>query len=82
MPVILRMINTDFWTITKTELKSIVVAINGSRQKACTKHDKKLILRKIVQCTKTGSYAKGTPLPLRLSLKLTPFCFPDDNLGV
>jgi len=67
MPVLLRMINTDLRTITKTELEAIVAAINGSSQKAWTKHDKKLILRKLVQYAKTGSCAKGTPLPLEVS---------------
>jgi integrase len=61
------MINTDIKTITKSEVEAIVADINNSKQKAWTKHDKKLILRKLVQYAKKGSCAKGTPLPKEVS---------------
>ncbi|MCL2173610.1 MAG: site-specific integrase [Candidatus Bathyarchaeota archaeon] len=67
MPVLLRMINTDLKTMTKQDVEAIVAAINTSKQKAWTKRDKKLVLRKLIQYAKVGSCAKGTPLPPEIS---------------
>ncbi|MCL2477619.1 tyrosine-type recombinase/integrase [Candidatus Bathycorpusculum sp.] len=64
---LLRMINVDLKTITKTEVEAVVAVINGCRQKEWTKHDKKLTLRKIVQYAKQGSCTKGTPIPPEVS---------------
>ncbi|MDR1993097.1 MAG: tyrosine-type recombinase/integrase [Nitrososphaerota archaeon] len=61
------MIQTDLKTITKQDLETIVSTINASKQKEWTKHDKKLLLRKLVQYAKQGSCAKGTPLPPEVS---------------
>jgi len=63
MPVLLRAINTDLKTMTKQDVEAIVADINCSKQKAWTKRDKKLVLRKLIQYAKTNSCAKGTPLP-------------------
>ena len=63
LPPLLRIIDTDIKTITKQDLEHIIATINSSHQKEWTKHDKKLILRKLVQYAKAGSCAKGTPLP-------------------
>jgi len=76
LPPLLRMINTDIKTITKSQVETIIADINNSKQKAWTKHDKKLILRKLVQYAKKGSCAKGTSLPkevnwISLTLKET-----------
>ncbi|MCL2359857.1 MAG: site-specific integrase [Candidatus Bathyarchaeota archaeon] len=67
LPPLLRMTNIDLKTITKSEVETIVAEINNSKQKAWTKHDKKLILRKLIQYAKKGSCAKGTPLPKEVS---------------
>jgi site-specific recombinase XerD len=67
LPVLLRIIEVDLKTITKTEVETVVAAINNSKQKAWTKHDKKLLLRKLVQYAKMGSCAKSTPLPPEVS---------------
>ncbi|MDR1993660.1 MAG: site-specific integrase [Nitrososphaerota archaeon] len=63
MPVLLRMINVDLKTMTKQDVETAIAAINTNKQKAWTKRDKKLVLRKLIQYAKTGSCAKGTPLP-------------------
>jgi len=63
MPVLLRTINTDLKAMTKQDVEAIVADINCSKQKAWTKRDKKLVLRKLIQYAKTNSCAKGTPLP-------------------
>ncbi|MDR2203159.1 MAG: tyrosine-type recombinase/integrase [Nitrososphaerota archaeon] len=63
MPVLLRMIDVDLKTMTKQDVETVVATINTSKQKAWTKRDKKLVLRKLIQYAKTGSCAKCTPLP-------------------
>ncbi|MDR1992851.1 MAG: site-specific integrase [Nitrososphaerota archaeon] len=68
LPVLLRIIgNTNLKELTKTDVERVVANINSNQNKASTKHDKKLTLRKIVQYAKTGSCAKGTPLPPEVS---------------
>ena len=67
LPPLLRIIDTDLKTITKPDIERVVVAINNSRQKEWTKHDKKLTLRKIVQYAKDGSCTKDTPIPPEVS---------------
>jgi hypothetical protein len=63
LPVLLRMIDTDLKSMSKADVETIVAAINCSKQKALTKRDKKLTLRKLIQYAKVGSCAKGTPMP-------------------
>ncbi|MDR2699839.1 MAG: tyrosine-type recombinase/integrase [Nitrososphaerota archaeon] len=67
MPVLLRMIDVDLKTMTKQDVETVVATINTSKQKAWTKRDKKLVLRKLIQYAKTGSCAKGTPMPSEIS---------------
>ncbi|MDR2700069.1 MAG: hypothetical protein LBC12_04580 [Nitrososphaerota archaeon] len=67
LPPLLRMINTDLKTMTKTDVEAIVAAINGCDQKEWIKHDKKLALRKLLQYAKAGSCAKGTPYLMKLA---------------
>ncbi|MCL2690963.1 MAG: site-specific integrase [Candidatus Bathyarchaeota archaeon] len=67
MPAILRIIDVDLKVMTKSEVETVVAAINGSNHKAWTKRDKKLVLRKLVQYAKVDSCVKGTPLPSEVS---------------
>jgi len=67
LPVLLRVIDVDLQAITKTDVEVIVSAINNSKQTAWTKHDKKLVLRKLVQYAKTGNCTKDTPMPDEVS---------------
>ena len=66
LPALLRIIDVNLKTISKSDVESVVAAINGSQQKEWTKHDKKLLLRKLVQYAKKGSCTKGTPLPVEV----------------
>ncbi|MDR2708309.1 MAG: hypothetical protein LBB87_06175, partial [Nitrososphaerota archaeon] len=61
---LLRIIGDDvkLKTLTKADAERIVVAINARPNKASTKSDNKLLLRKLVQYAKKESCAKGTPL--------------------
>jgi integrase len=61
------MIDVDLKTMTKQDVETVVATINTSKQKAWTKRDKKLVLRKLIQYAKTGSCAKGTPMPSEIS---------------
>jgi integrase len=69
LPTLLRMIGDDvkLKTLTKTDAERIVANINAKPNKASTKSDNKLLLRKLVQYAKKGSCAKGTPLPKEVS---------------
>jgi site-specific recombinase XerD len=69
LPTILRIIgnNTELKTLTKTDAERIVAAINAKPNKASTKADNKLLLRKLVQYAKEGSCAKGTQVPPEVS---------------
>ncbi|MDR0373620.1 MAG: hypothetical protein LBI79_08765 [Nitrososphaerota archaeon] len=55
----------DLKALTKTDVEHIVVSINSRPNKATTKSDNKLLLRKLVQYAKQGSYTKDTPIPQR-----------------
>ena len=65
LPTLLRIIGDDvnLKTLTKTDAERIVAAINARQNKASTKADNKLLLRKLVQYAKEGSCAKGTQVP-------------------
>jgi hypothetical protein len=69
LPTLLRIIGNkvELKTLTKTDTERIVAAINAKPNKASTKADNKLLLRKIVQYAKEGSCAKNTQVPLEVS---------------
>jgi integrase len=69
LPTVLRLIGNggNLKALTKTDAERIVAAINARPNKASTKADNKLLLRKLVQYAKKGSCAKGTPLPKEVS---------------
>ncbi|MDR2719484.1 MAG: tyrosine-type recombinase/integrase [Nitrososphaerota archaeon] len=69
LPTILRIIgnDTELKTLTKTDAERIVAAINAKPNKASTKADNKLLLRKLVQYAKEGSCAKSTTVPPEVS---------------
>ncbi|MCL1971102.1 MAG: hypothetical protein FWF66_06585 [Candidatus Bathyarchaeota archaeon] len=67
LPVLLPLIDVDLKALTKTDAEHIVATINNRPNKASTKSDNKLLLRKLVQYAKEGSCAKGTPLPSEVS---------------
>jgi site-specific recombinase XerD len=65
LPTLLRIIGNDvkLKTLTKTDAEHIVAAINAKPNKASTKADNKLLLRKLVQYAKEGSCTKNTQVP-------------------
>ena len=67
IPVLLRVIDFDLKEATRPDVEAIVAWINSRPQKEWTKHDKKLVLRKLIQYAKRGTCAKGTPLPAQVS---------------
>ncbi len=68
LPAVLRLIRADveLKDMTKSDVESVVAAINSGPYKEWTKHDKKLTLRKLIQYVKEGSCAKDTPMPLEV----------------
>jgi integrase len=68
LPAVLRLIHADveLKDMTKSDVESVVAAINGGPYKEWTKHDKKLTLRKLIQYVKEGSCTKDTPMPLEV----------------
>jgi site-specific recombinase XerD len=67
LPPLLRQVKVDLKAITKTDVEEIVATINNGNYTAWTKHDKKLILRKLVQYAKMGSCTRNTPWPDEVS---------------
>lgn len=65
--VLLRVIDKDLKDVSREDVERVVAWINGKPHKEWTKHDSKLVLRKIVQYAKQGNCAKGTPLPPEVS---------------
>jgi integrase/recombinase XerD len=65
--VLLRVIDKDLKDVSREDVERVVAWINGQPHKEWTKHDSKLVLRKIVQYAKQGNCAKGTPLPSEVS---------------
>ncbi|MCL1970238.1 MAG: site-specific integrase [Candidatus Bathyarchaeota archaeon] len=63
LPALLRFVDVDLQAITRADVERVVADINSSQNKNTTIRDKKLVLRKLVQYAKTGTCAKGTPLP-------------------
>jgi hypothetical protein len=64
IPAILRLVNFNLAEATRSDIKRVVAAINMNRNwREWTKHDKKLILRKLIQYAKYGSCSRETPMP-------------------
>ncbi|MCL1976527.1 MAG: site-specific integrase [Candidatus Bathyarchaeota archaeon] len=67
LPVLLRVIDVDLQTITKADVERVVIDIDNKQHRSCTKRDKKLVLRKLIQYAKTGNCVKDTPMPSEVS---------------
>ncbi|MEM3722752.1 MAG: tyrosine-type recombinase/integrase, partial [Candidatus Bathyarchaeia archaeon] len=68
IPALLRLIHFDLKDAARSDVERVVAAINSNRRwSAWTKHDKKLILRKLVQYAKYGSCDRSTPIPPEVS---------------
>jgi len=73
MPALLRVIDFDLRSATGADVERAVAWINRNpRYREWTKHDKKLVLRKLIQYAKYRSCDGGTPVPPEASwIKLT-----------
>ncbi|MEM3356449.1 MAG: tyrosine-type recombinase/integrase [Candidatus Bathyarchaeia archaeon] len=73
IPALLRLINFRLADATRADIERTVAAIHANqRWREWTKHDKKLILRKLVQYAKLGSCTRETPMPPEVAwIKLT-----------
>ncbi|MEM3000555.1 MAG: hypothetical protein QXX34_08560, partial [Candidatus Bathyarchaeia archaeon] len=75
LPALLRLIAFRLADATRADVERVVAAIHANqRWREWTKHDKKLILRKLVQYAKYGSCTRDTPVPpeaawIKLSIK-------------
>ena len=67
LPVLLKEIEFDVKLARREDVERVVAWVNSRPHKEWTKHDKKLVLRKLVQYAKCGSCAKGTALPSEVS---------------
>jgi len=65
--VLLKQIEFDVKLASREDVERVVAWVTVGRIKKWTKHDKKLVLRKLVQYAKCGSCAKGTALPSEVS---------------
>ncbi|MEM3051209.1 MAG: tyrosine-type recombinase/integrase [Candidatus Bathyarchaeia archaeon] len=76
IPALLRLIDFKLADATRADIERIVAAIHANqRWREWTKHDKKLILRKLVQYAKHGCCTRDTPIPpevawIKLSIKV------------
>ncbi|MEM3688200.1 tyrosine-type recombinase/integrase [Saccharolobus sp.] len=68
LPALLRLIDFNIGEATRADIERVVAEINSNRRwREWTKHDKKLILRKLVQYAKYGGCERGKPLPPEVS---------------
>jgi len=67
LPALLRIIDFDLAKATREDVEKVVAWINSQPYREWTKHDKKLVLRKLIQYAKYGSCDKNTPLPKEIS---------------
>jgi hypothetical protein len=73
IPALLRAIDFDLRSATRADVERVAAWINQNpHYREWTKHDKRLVLRKLIQYAKYGSCDRGTPAPPEASwIKLT-----------
>jgi len=67
LPPLLRVIDFEPAKATRQDVEKVVAWINSQPYRERTKHDKKLVLRKLIQYAKYGSCDRNTPLPQEVS---------------
>ncbi|MDR1992975.1 MAG: tyrosine-type recombinase/integrase [Nitrososphaerota archaeon] len=68
LTILLRIMGpVDLSAMTRADVEHVIASINNRPNKASTKSDNKLLLRKLLQYAKVGSCAKGIPLPSEIS---------------
>ncbi|MEM2169232.1 MAG: hypothetical protein QW186_05455, partial [Candidatus Bathyarchaeia archaeon] len=69
---LLRVIDFDLEKATRRDVERVVAWINRQPYREWTKLDKKLVLRKIIQYAKYGSWDRNTPVPPEVAwIKIT-----------
>jgi len=63
LPPLLRVVDFDLAKATRQDVEKVVAWINSQPYREWTKHDKKLVLRKLIQYAKFGSCARDAPIP-------------------
>ena len=59
----LRVVDFDLAKASRRDVEKVVAWINSQPHREWTKHDKKLVLRKLIQYAKFGSCAGDVPIP-------------------
>ena len=67
IPALLRLIDFDLAQATRDDIERVVAEINQGPWKEWTKHDKKVVLRKLIQYAKYGRCDHETPIPPEVS---------------
>jgi integrase len=67
IPALLRLIDFDLAQATRDGIERVVAEINRGPWKEWTKHDKKVVLRKLIQYAKYGRCDHETPIPPEVS---------------
>jgi len=63
LPPLLRVVDFDLAKASRQDVEKVVAWINSQPYREWTKHDKKLVLRKLIQYAKFGSCARDVPIP-------------------
>lgn len=63
LPALLRVVDFDPAKATRGDVERVVAWINSQPYREWTKHDKKLVLRKLIQYAMFGGCTRDTPLP-------------------
>ncbi|MEM2418339.1 MAG: hypothetical protein QW414_06265, partial [Candidatus Bathyarchaeia archaeon] len=66
-PALLRAIDFNLEEATRRDVERVVAWINRQPYREWTKHDKKLVLRKLIQYAKVGRCDKDAPMPPEVS---------------
>ncbi|MEM1562620.1 MAG: site-specific integrase [Candidatus Bathyarchaeia archaeon] len=67
LPALLRAIDFNLEEATRRDVERVVAWINRQPYREWTKHDKKLVLRKLIQYAKVGRCDKDAPMPPEVS---------------
>ena len=67
LPASLRVIDFNPINATRNDVEKVVAWINSQPYRKWTKHEKKLVLRKLIQYAKYGSCDRNAPLPQEVS---------------
>lgn len=79
LPVLLRAMDFDLKDAARSDFEKVVAGINSGPFKEWTKHDKKLVIRKLLQYERQGKCDRDTPFPPEVSWIKLRFNKDKDN---